>query len=77
LKTAVFPINTTLREARKAINENRKTSLETNPPPPNIIREPKNAPGRRIRMFAKRTATFSVFEFIVPKIKLDYRKSSL
>ena len=51
LKTTDFPVNTTAREARKAMNENRKTSPDTNPPPPNIIREPISAPGRRMSMF--------------------------
>ena len=77
LKTADFPVNTTTREARKAMNENRKTSLETNPPPPNIIRELKSAPGKRMSMFRQMVAVVSVFMILVSNIKLDYRKSSL
>jgi hypothetical protein len=47
-------VKTRAREARKAINRNRKMSLETNPTPPNIIRVLKNAPGRRKNMFTQR-----------------------
>ncbi len=77
LKMADFPVNTTAREARKVINENRKTSLDTNPPPPNIIRELRSAPGRRMRISRQMVAVVSLFIVIISNIKLDYPESSL
>lgn len=77
LKTTDFPVNTTAREARKAIIEKKKTSLETNPPPPNIIREPKSVPVRRMSMFRQIVAGVSVFMILMFNIKLYDGKSSL
>jgi hypothetical protein len=77
LNTADFPVNTTAREARKVMYKNRKTSQETNPPPPNIISEAKKAPGRRVRMLVQMVAGVSVFIILTLNIKLNNRKSSL
>jgi hypothetical protein len=52
------------------MNENRKTSLETNPPPPNIIKELISAPGKRMSIFRKMVAGVSVFMILLYKVKV-------
>lgn len=65
-KTDNFQVNTIVREARKAINENRKISPETNPLPPKIIRTFNNIPDRKMEMFIQRVV--GVFTFMSLKI---------
>jgi hypothetical protein len=68
LKTADFQLKTRAREARKAINRNRKMSLETNPPPPNIIRALKNTPGRRKNMSTQRVVGVFISMILISNI---------